>query len=257
MELELSLFDPQSWNAYSYVKNRPLSHVDPDGDIPVPVITGAVGAVAGAIFGGGSEAVQQYIQHGEIRNWAKIGTAALGGGVAGGLAGGTLGFGAAAGAGVAATTAEVVTVEAASNVIGGVVQRRADEALGYESPVSNGTELANIAVDATIGAAFGYGGGRIADNLFPIPNVRREIELLRFAHRRSTRATRIATAQRAAERQVWFNSSVAGVAGGVPDKFSTRVWQWYVERTTTQAQEKRKEEVVYSRVCFEDGTCTY
>ena len=44
-----SLFNPQSWNGYSYVNNRPLTHVDPDGEIPIPVITGAVGAGVGAI----------------------------------------------------------------------------------------------------------------------------------------------------------------------------------------------------------------
>lgn len=42
-----SLFNPQSWNGYSYVNNRPLTHIDPDGEIPIPVITGAVGVALG------------------------------------------------------------------------------------------------------------------------------------------------------------------------------------------------------------------
>jgi RHS repeat-associated protein len=51
-----SLFDPQSWNAYSYVNNRPLTYVDPDGDVPLPVITG----LGGAIIGGFASAVVEY-----------------------------------------------------------------------------------------------------------------------------------------------------------------------------------------------------
>jgi RHS repeat-associated protein len=33
----VSLTDPQSWNAYVYVRNRPMSYVDDDGRFPTPV----------------------------------------------------------------------------------------------------------------------------------------------------------------------------------------------------------------------------
>lgn len=149
-----SLFNPQSWNADSYALNNPLRYVDPDSDVPVPVITGAVGAGVGAVVRGGFEAWKQYSQYGEVRNRGKVGTAALEGGISGGLAGATLGFGAAAGA--AATTAEVVAVNASSGVIGGYVKRRADEALGYDAPAGNATELTNIAVDAITGRVLAW-----------------------------------------------------------------------------------------------------
>lgn len=221
--------------------------------MPVPVITGTVGARVGALVSGGFEAWKQYSQHGEVRNWGKVGTAALEGGISGGLAGATLGFGAAAGA--AATTAEVVAVNASSGVIGGYVKRRADEALGYDAPADNATELTNVAVDAITGGVLAYPVGKVADALFPIPNVRREIALLRFAHRRSTRPALIQGAQRNSERQALFNSGVAGVAGGAPAESTKWMWQWFTTQTATQ-QATKKKEVVTSRICYENGTCT-
>lgn len=242
-----SLFDPQSWNAYSYVNNRPLSHVDPDGDVPIPVITGGIGAGVGALVGGGFEVWKQYAKDGRVTNWGKVGTAAGGGFIAGGLAGLTLGIG--TGAGAAAVTAEVVAVNASSNVIGGYAQRRADEALGYEAPVDNATELEKIAVDATTGAVFGWVGSKGADKLFPIPNVQKEIKLLKFAHRRSTRPARIQAAERRAQLQAGANSIVGGVAGGVPTEGTKWLWDWI----TTQRPQKK--EVVTSRICYEEGGC--
>ena len=244
-----SLFDPQSWNAYSYVNNRPLAYVDPDGDVPIPAITGGVGAGVGALVGGGFEALKQFRQDGRITNWGKIGTAAGGGFLSGGLAGLTLGFGAASGA--AAVTAEVVAVNASANVIGGFAQRRTDEALGYEASVDSSTELANVALDAATGAAFAVVGGRIADRLFPIPNVRREIALLRFAHRRSTRPVQIDGAQRRTELRALGNSIAGSVSGGVPTEFSKWLWQWF----TSQSTQTQKKEVVTSRICYDDSAC--
>ncbi|MCC6860663.1 MAG: hypothetical protein IT158_19000 [Bryobacterales bacterium] len=140
---------------------------------------------------------------------------------------------------------------------GEAVERRADEALGYDAPADNATELGNIAVDAITGGVLAYPGGKIADALFPIPNVQREIALLRFAHRRSTRPARIQAAQLNAERQALFNSGVAGVAGGVPTESTKWIWQWFTSQTATQQQPaKKKKEVVTSRICYEDGTCT-
>jgi RHS repeat-associated protein len=52
-----SLYDPQSWNAYSYVNNRPLAYVDPDADVAVPAAI--VGGVAGGAVRGGFELSRQ------------------------------------------------------------------------------------------------------------------------------------------------------------------------------------------------------
>jgi RHS repeat-associated protein len=243
-----SLFDPQSWNAYSYVNNRPLSYVDPGGDVPIPVITGAGGAGVGALVGGGFEAWRQYAKDGRVTSWGKVRTAAGGGFISGVLSGLTLRLGAAAGA---ATTAEVVMVNASSNVIAGYAQRRADEALGYEAPMDNATELTNVALDAGTGAVIAWGGAMVADRLFPIPNVQREIALLRFASRRSTRPARIQAAQRQAELQAGANSIVGGISGGVPTEGVKWLWQWLRPRPSQQT----KKEAVTSRICYGDGNC--
>jgi RHS repeat-associated protein len=245
-----SLFDPQTWNSYSYVNNRPLSYIDPDGDIPIPVITGLAGAGVGALVSGGGEVVKQYAQEGRITNWGKVGTAIGGGALSGGLAGLTLGFG--AGAGAAAVTTEVVMVNASSSVIGGYAQRRADEALGYDAPAGSTSELASIGIDALTGGAFGFVGGKFADHLFPIPNVKREIEILRFANRRSTRATRIQAAQRQAELKATFNSFVGGMSSGIPTEGTKWALEWLVRNLRP---EPKKKEVVTSRICYAEGAC--
>lgn len=196
--------------------------------------------------------LRQVAKDGRVTNPGKIFTAAGGGFLSGGLAGLTLGFGAATGS--AATAVEVAGVNAVSSIIGGFTQRRADEALGFDPPADREVELANIAVDAVTSAAFGYGGGRLADNLFPIPNVRRQVSLLRFAHRRSTRQTQIAGAERNARRQAALNSFVGGVASGIPTEATKWVWQWFTSQTPPRPAPQK--EIVTSRVCFTEGECT-
>lgn len=232
-----NLFDPRSWNGYSYVNNRPLSYVDDDGHFPIPVITGLIGGGVGAVIGGGAEALKQWTQYGEIRQGGKIWTAAMGGAVAGAIAGATLGVG--TGAGAATATWEVAAVNASSNLIGGMAQREADEILGYDSPSSGGTELQNVLVDATTGAVLGSIGNKVADKLFPIPNVQKQVRLLRFANRRSTRPARIQAAQQNAERQAIFNSAVGGVAGGTPTEGAKWLWQWLMGSWTVQRSQPK------------------
>jgi RHS repeat-associated protein len=186
-----SLFDPQSWNAYSYMNNRPLAYVDPDGDIPLPVITG----LGGGIIGGGVSAyaeykAQQRLAPGE-RQPNKIWTAFGGGFVGGALAGATLG-GLAAG-GVVLGPGTTASVEAVSSAIGGYAQRRTNEALGYDAaPESEGLEVASDPLSGGLGGAL---GGALGEKLVPLPNIRLELKMLSFAHRRSTRAARKAAAQ--------------------------------------------------------------
>jgi hypothetical protein len=233
-----SLFDPQSWNAYSYTLNNPLKYVDPDGDVPIPVITGAVGAGVGAIVGGGVEAFSQLARTGRIESKGRIVTAILSGGLAGGIAGLTLGVG--AGAGVIASTTEVIGVNAASSVLGGTIQRGTNEAFDLEEPASASSEIGNVVLEGTLGGLGGLWGGKAADKLFPIPNVRAEIELLKYAHRRSTRAARIAARRTFAESQAKFNSVIGGVIGGVRSEGIKFLWNWIVDPPAVQAQPKPK-----------------
>lgn len=72
-------------NLYAYVDGRPTEWVDPDGKVPLPLITGAIGAV----IGGGSNILGQlYMNGGDFSciNWKNVGVATLVGGVTGALA---------------------------------------------------------------------------------------------------------------------------------------------------------------------------
>ena len=120
-------------------------------------------------------------------------------------------------------------VNCSASVLGWIVQRNADELLGYQLAGGGDTETEkiDIALDAITGGAFGLVGGKAGDKLFPIPNVQKEIGLLRFAHRRFTRSARVQGAQKNGERQALFNSGVNGVAGEVPTEGSKMIWQWF------------------------------
>ncbi len=83
------VFNPVNLSLYCYGANNPVKYVDPDGEIPLLVITGA----AGALIGGGVEAYRSYQEEGQI-NWGRVGKGAA--------IGGAIGLG--AGAGVAYAT---------------------------------------------------------------------------------------------------------------------------------------------------------
>ncbi len=119
--------------------------------------------------------------------------------MAGGIAGLTLGLGTAAG--ITLGVGETVAANAGANVIGGEVQRQADAALGNGAAPTGLKEAAAVTIDAVAGGVGGLVGGRIADEAFPLPNVRKEIEILKFANRRSTRAAQIQSFNKAVDRQ--------------------------------------------------------
>ena len=88
-------YNPQDLNRYSYVRNNPYKYVDDSGNIPIPVITGLIGAGIGAGISIGT----QYYSTGQVQ-WADVWKATIIGGVAGATAGfggasilGTLGAG--------------------------------------------------------------------------------------------------------------------------------------------------------------------
>jgi RHS repeat-associated protein len=232
-----SLFNPQLWNGYSYSINNPLAYKDPDGRNPL-LVTAAVGAGVGALVGGGFELLNQYSRNGgslDDLNWSKVGTATLGGGVAGGIAGLTLGLGTAAG--ITLGVGETVAANAGANVIGGEVQRQADAALGNGAAPTSLNEAAAVTIDAVAGGVGGLVGGRIADEAFPLPNVRKEIEILKFANRRSTRAAQIQSFNKAVDRQAALNGAVSGVQGGA----RTSVWTWWSQLFWGAANQSKKE----------------
>lgn len=245
-----SLFDPQSWNAYSYVNNRPLTHVDPDGDVPLPVITG----LGGAIIGGVASAVVEYRAQQALdpsqRQSGKIWTAFGGGALAGGLAG--LGLGGLAAGGVAVGAGTTALVEGAGSVVGGYAQRRADEALGYsQAPESEGLEIAADAIGGGIGGAI---GGKLGEHLVPLPNIRKQLELLKFAHRRSTRAARSEAAQKAFDRRAIVNTIVGeGIENGAATPLTRSIFDWFFRPQPPAQALKPKVESVF-RPCAQGDT---
>ena len=94
----------QSFNRYSYVLNNPLKYTDPDGENPL--ITGVIGAAAGAAF----YALDYGFSHNfdysgwNSSNWAGLGMAAVGGAMIG------LGIPAAGMAGLSPAAATVLQV---------------------------------------------------------------------------------------------------------------------------------------------------
>jgi hypothetical protein len=232
-----SLFDPQSWNAYSYTLNNPLKYVDKDGQVPLLAITATVGAVIGGVAGGAQEYFKQVSTSGQVTSAGRIWTAAGGGALAGGLAGLTLGIGTGAGAGLAAGAIETGLVTASSTVIGDFSQHRANDLLGLTNPGEDETELHDTLADATAAGLAGTVAGKLADKMLPIPNVRKEVELLKFASRRSTRAAQTAAANRRAELRTLGNSTFGNLAGvGIQQTFRTigdglySLWQrWWFD----------------------------
>ena len=87
------VYNPQALNRYAYCLNNPLKYEDPDGHVPVFVVTAVAGALAGAAIGASIEGIRQYNAHGQITDKGSICKAAAVGCVAGGVAGLTLGAG--------------------------------------------------------------------------------------------------------------------------------------------------------------------
>jgi RHS repeat-associated protein len=94
-------------NPYAYAKDSPLLAADRDGHFWHI----AFGAAAGFLIGGAIEAGHQYLEHGKIESWGRVGGAALGGGVSGAIiaANPAAGIGSVMGTGALAGGAEGVT----------------------------------------------------------------------------------------------------------------------------------------------------
>lgn len=142
--------DPQTLNLYGYVRNNPLSKTDLDGHC-YPACTVAVGALAGAVIGGGAEIISEKMQ-GKSVNWKQV----RGSAVKGAISGAAIGL-----AGPEAGVVTTAALGAAGNVVGGVADRtlQGDTAKEILSP----KELAKDAASGAIGG--GIGGGKVGENI--------------------------------------------------------------------------------------------
>src|SRR6185369_8146454 len=116
------------------------------------------------------------------------------------------------------------------------------------------TELHDTLVDAATSGVAGAAAGRLADTLIPIPNVKKEIELLKFASRRSTRAAQTQAAQSNATLQALGNTAIGnGVGAGAQQ---TLLYFWNFATGGAQQQKPVKACVTTDAVSGgKDTTC--
>jgi RHS repeat-associated protein len=120
-----------SVNAYAYANLSPIGAKDPDGEFWHIV----AGAVIGGLVGGGLEAAHQYMAHGKIESWGRVGAAAGGGAIAGAITAAvpTAGYLATMGMGAGSSAAEGVTtrlIESGGKSAGTVLQVAGDAVTG-------------------------------------------------------------------------------------------------------------------------------
>jgi RHS repeat-associated protein len=238
-----SLFDPQRWNGYSYALNNPYKFVDPDGEVPLLLISAGVGAGAGAVGGAVFDVANQLIQNGghfDQINGREVGAAALGGLVSGGIAGLTLGLIPAPATLTAGYLATSAAVNGGANAVGGLVQREVD-------PSTSGSPAADFVTGALGGAI----GTKVAYVRYPLPNVKRELQAIAFSNRRSLRPQKIADLNSRAFTQSVKNIVTLSVAGTAITNFFSDLWFDLVSRVSTP-----KREVVTSKLCSPDNPCT-
>jgi RHS repeat-associated protein len=135
-------------NAYAYSNLNPIGAKDPDGEFWHIV----AGAAVGALIGGGVEAARQYMATGKVEDWGRVGAAAAGSAVAGALTA----------ANPVAGYAAVMSMGAATGVVGGVTTRL------VESGGKSVGSLTDIVADAVVGAGSAgllKGGGAVVSNI--------------------------------------------------------------------------------------------
>jgi RHS repeat-associated protein len=202
-----SLYSPQSWNAYSYGLSDPINYIDPNGGVPIPVVTGLIGAAVGGVFAAVTSAATQFVASGfDVYKITPSGVAHafLGGAVTGGFAGAT--FGAAGAAGVSLTWGRAAGINAVAGAAGGLVERFSSGTTG----TSWRDEALDIVLDGSVATIGGYRGSQIADEFIPLPNVRREIEM----HNNTLFSiTRKEASQADAARRYGLNGAIDGMIG--------------------------------------------
>lgn len=140
-----------SGNLYAYCNNNPIVFSDPNGEIPVLVVTIAAGAVIGAAVSGGANILAQGLTKGwDNINVKEVGVSMLGGAASGALAG--------SGAGA-------VAVIAGNAAIGAGAYAGAQAVNGEE------ITLSGLTTNAVVGAFFGAIGGSNAKNIKELKNI--------------------------------------------------------------------------------------
>lgn len=124
---------------YSFAHNNPVLHNDPNGDLPILLVTAGVGALIGGVAGAIVEASNG-------GSWGDVGKAAAAGAVGGAIIGS--GAGLIAGSAVAASTAGVVAASAATGMVAGAAEATTRQVLD-----NKGINTANIVKAAAVGGA--------------------------------------------------------------------------------------------------------
>lgn len=148
---------PQSWNRYSYVYNRPIYGIDPDGRCPP-----CVGALVGGVIGGVLDLSKQVYNNGgsfSSVSWREVGAETLGGAVTGGLAVATGGTSL-----IESAAIKSVLAGATSAVVGGIVTRAAEGKDADE--VLSGEDLSEDALAGFVGGL----GGHVAEEFVHEPD---------------------------------------------------------------------------------------
>ncbi len=138
---------------YNYTLNNPVNYVDPDGEVPIPVITGAIGGVIGGVVAGGISAIRG-------GSWKNIGKAAAGGFVGGFIVG--------SGAGLITGTAGITTagalgITATAGGLSGAATSLTMQGIEVATGERAGIDGMEVFTDALIGIPANLVGSSIAN----------------------------------------------------------------------------------------------
>jgi RHS repeat-associated protein len=141
-------FGGGSINLYAYCLNNPVNCNDPTGEIPLPIVTGGIGFVAGAVGNTAGQVIGQLINNGKITDFSLKNV-----GIAAGV-----GFA----AGVAAPyTATTLLGAAVTGGVANITQYGITQAVNAQSVTANDALLngATGLLGGTFGGAIGKSGG--------------------------------------------------------------------------------------------------